>query len=85
VAAKHAPIIVNFVEHNKFQILKQFDPARVVRQNPLMQHIRIGYHNVPGGADCSAGIGRRVAVKCEGFNILIKNVHNLLQLYYLIL
>ncbi len=62
VAAKHAAVRVQFVEDNVAQIFKQALPARVVRQNPRVQHVGIRKHNVAALADGLARIGGRIAV-----------------------
>ncbi len=65
MAAKNAPIGVQLVEHDEAQILEQAGPPRMVRQNPRMQHVRVGEHDVPPIANGCTRIGRRVAVVGE--------------------
>ena len=46
IRTENAAIGVNFINHDVFQVFKELDPFRVMRQNALMQHIRIRHHNV---------------------------------------
>ena len=41
MAAEHAAIGVQFVQHDVAQVLKQALPARVVRQDSRVQHVRV--------------------------------------------
>ena len=58
VAAEHAAIGVQLIQHDVAQILKQPLPARVMRQNSRVQHVRIGQHDVAALANRFARVGR---------------------------
>ena len=51
VAAEDAPVGVDFIDHNIPEVLKQLYPLGMVRQDAGMQHVRIGYHDMPRLAD----------------------------------
>src|SRR5574341_2009693 len=53
--AKNSPIMVDFVNHHKFQILKNPVPSCVKGQNPGMQHIRIGDNDLSHSPDSFPG------------------------------
>src|SRR2546421_7264218 len=46
MTAKHAAIRVQFVNHDELQILEQLRPLRVVREDALVQHVRVAEDNV---------------------------------------
>ena len=62
VRAKYAAIGVNFVDDHILEIFKKLDPFGVVRQNALMQHVRIGNHHMARLADGRARRGGRISV-----------------------
>ena len=62
IRTENAAIGVNFINHDVFQVFKELDPFRVMRQNALMQHIRIRHHNVSCLPDRRARGRRRIAV-----------------------
>ena len=65
VAAEHAAVGVQLVDHDVAQVLEQLRPARMVRQDPGVQHVRVAQHDVRAGADGAPGVLRRVAVVGE--------------------
>ena len=65
VAAEHAAIGVQLVDHHEAQVLEQLGPARVVRQDARVQHVGIAQHHVRLAADRAARVRRRVAVVGE--------------------
>jgi len=65
VGAEHPAIGVELVDHDVAKVLEEVRPLRVVRQNPRVQHVGIGQHEVgarPHGPPCVLG---RVAVVGE--------------------
>ncbi len=62
MAAENAAIHVQLIDHDIAQIFEQARPLRVVRQDPAVQHVRIGKDDVSLLADGSPRIGRSVAV-----------------------
>ena len=65
MAAVYAAIVVQLVDDHIAQILEQLGPARVVRQNAGVQHVRIGEHDVGALADGLAGVLGRIAIVGE--------------------
>ena len=46
VRAEHAPVGVDLVDDHILQVFEQLDPLCVVGQYALVQHVRVGNHNV---------------------------------------
>ena len=68
MAAEHAAIAVHLVDHHVAQVLEELRPLGVVRQDGLVQHVRVADHDVAMQADGLAGIARGVAVEGEGLH-----------------
>jgi len=85
VAAEHTAIGVQLIDHDIAQILEQARPARVVRQNSRVQHVRIRQDDVPLLADGLAGIARRVAVIREDAKPVFEPLVQVVELGELIL
>ena len=85
VAAEHAAIRVQFVQHDVAQILEQPLPARVVRQDSGVQHVRIRQHDVPALANRLARVGGRIAVVGEDAEAIVETRGQVVQLGELIL
>ena len=69
VAAEHAAIRVQLVDDDEAQVLEQLRPARMVRQDARVHHVRIAEHDVRLAADRAPRIRRRVAVVGEHANL----------------
>ena len=65
MAAVHAAIGVQLIDHDIAQILESLGPLGVVRQNARVQHVGIGQHHVGPLPDRPAGVLRSVAVVGE--------------------
>src|SRR5262245_61756 len=65
MTSEHPAVGMQFVNDDVPQILEQLGPARMMRQDPRMQHVRIAEHQVRARANRSARILRRVAVVGE--------------------
>ena len=65
VTSEHAPIRMQLVDDDVSQILEQFGPARVVRQDPGVQHVGIAEDDVRPRANAAPRVLRRVAVVRE--------------------
>ena len=65
MAAEHAAIGVQLVDHHVAQVLEQLRPARMVRQDARVDHVGIAQHHVRAAADGAARVLRRVAVVGE--------------------
>ena len=85
VAAKHAAIGVQFVQHDVAQIFKQPLPARVVRQDPRMQHVRIREYDVAPLADGFARVRGRIAVVGKHAEAIVEPRGEIVQFGELIL
>ncbi len=66
VAAEHAPVRVELVDHDHLQLLEQLEPLGVVGEDRRVEHVRVGHDDLPGGAHRRADRGRRVAVVGRG-------------------
>ncbi len=62
VAAEHAAIGVQLVEHHVTQIFKQASPTGVMRKDAGVQHVRIGKNDMAFFADGLASVAGRIAV-----------------------
>ncbi len=65
MAAEHAPIRVQLVDDDEPQVLEEARPFRMVRQDPRVQHVRVGEDHLRAGADGSPGVLWRVAIVGE--------------------
>ena len=63
VGAEHATVGVDLVDHHVAQVLEELRPLGVVRQDRLVEHVRIADHDVAVDADRLARIARGVAVE----------------------
>ena len=62
VRAEHTPVDVRLVDDHKTQVVEEFDPAGVVRQQTDVQHIRVAEQQAGLAAHRRAGVGGRIAV-----------------------
>ena len=85
MAAEHAAIGVQFVQHHVTQVFEQPLPARVVRQDSGVQHVGIRQHNVSALANRLARVGRRIAVVRKYAEAVIESRGQVVQLGELIL
>ena len=65
VAAEHPSIHVQLVDDDVAEVLEQLGPARMVRQDPRVQHVGIAQHDMRAAANGFAGILRCIAVVGE--------------------
>src|SRR5207244_12630504 len=72
VRAEHPTVVVQFVQYDVLQVLEQAHPLGVVGQHAGVQHVGVGYDDVPGGADQLAGVGGRVAVVGVGLDVAVE-------------
>ena len=66
VAAEHAAVRVQLVDHDQLELLEQLEPLRVVRQDRRMEHVRVGHDDLPGRSHGRPDRRRRVAVVRRG-------------------
>ena len=71
MAPEHAAIGMQLVNHDEAQVLEELRPARMVRQDPRVQHVGIAEHDVRLAADRPARVGRRVAIIGEDADLEI--------------
>ena len=65
MAAEDAAIGVQLVDHDVLEVLEEVHPLGVMRQDPRVQHVGIGQHQVRPRAHRAARVLRRVAVVGE--------------------
>ena len=85
VAAEHAAIGVHLVDDDVAQVLEELRPLGVMRQDRLVQHVRVGDHDVAVQADGLACIAGGVAVEGEGLDAEIAGTIEFQQLGHLVL
>jgi len=51
VTAEHAAVRVRLVDNYVAQLLEQLEPLRVMRQDPGMEHVRVGHDDLAGSSD----------------------------------
>ena len=85
MAAVDAAIVVQLINDEVAQILEAFRPPGVVRQNPAVQHVGIGQHDIGALANRLARVLRRVAVVGEGADVGAHGIDGGLELVKLIL
>src|SRR6266704_560630 len=85
VAAEDAAVSVQLVEDDVAQIFEEASPARVVRQNSCVQHVRIGKNDVALFANRTAGIGGRVAVVSENAEAILQTLVEVVKFRELVL
>jgi len=66
VGAEHAAVAVQLVDHHELEALEELGPLGVVGQDRLVQHVRVGDHDVTAGTHRLAGVPRGVAVEGVG-------------------
>jgi len=85
MTAEDTPVLMHLINHNIFQVFKELNPKRMVRQDALVQHVGIGHHDVPATADGSPRGFRCVAVESEGFYIHPEIAHDAVNFMHLVL
>ena len=89
MAAEHAAIGVQLVDDDELQVLEELRPARMVRQDPRVDHVGVAEHHMRAPANRPARILRRVAVVGEHPDLMFgasrQLIGQLVQLRQLIL
>ena len=85
MAAKNAAIGMQFVQNDVAKILEQARPARVVRQDAGVQHVRVRQNNVAFFANGFTRVSRRVTVVCENAEAIFKPLVQIVEFRKLIL
>ena len=70
MGAEDAAVHVRLIDHDEGQIGKEVPPRGVVRQDPDVQHVRVGDDEVAALADRRALVARGVAVIDRGADLL---------------
>ena len=70
--SEHAPVHVRLVDDDEGQVREQLGPGWMVGQDPDVEHVRIGEHQVRALADRGALAPRRVAVVDRGPDLLVQ-------------
>ena len=84
MAAVHATVVMQLVDHDVAQALETFRPFRVVRQNARVQHVRIGQHHARAFTNGFSRVLRCVAVVGESANGKARRIHRRLEFVQLI-
>ena len=64
IASEHSPVGVHIVDDHVVQVTEEVRPAIVLREDPQVQHVRIGEDDLRLLANRSALRGGRIAVVC---------------------
>jgi len=75
VAAIHAAVIVQLVDHDVAQVFEIPRPAGMVRQDSGVHHVGIGEHHVGPLPDGLAGVLGRIAIVGEGADFRTHLLH----------
>ena len=70
VGAEHAAVDVRLVDHDDGEVGEEVRPRRVVGQDPDVQHVGVGEHEVRAPADGQALLALGVAVVDRGAHLL---------------
>jgi len=84
VRPKDAAISVQLVDHDVLQVRKEPRPARVMRHDARVQHVRIGEQNPSALPRSPACIVRGVAIICDRPDVQIGIAHQPAQCFFLI-
>ena len=85
VRAVYAAQAVQLVHHDEAEVLEQLHPLRVVRQDPLVEHVGVRHHDVCARANRLAGVSRRVPVVGESADVRAERLAHRVKLGELIL
>ena len=69
MAAEHAAICMQLVDHHEAQVLEELRPARMVRQDAGVQHVGVAEHHVRLAADRAARVRWCVPIVGEDTNL----------------
>ena len=83
--AEHAAVGVHFVNHDVTQTIEELRPARVMRQNALVQHIGVGNHNISVQPHSAPGIRGGITIKSIGSHSEGRSAVEFQQLGHLVL
>jgi hypothetical protein len=78
-------VSVEFINHYKFQILKEVHPLCVMGKDTRMKHIRIGDHDIPLGSDGLPRILWGIPIIGKSGNRLSNPLDEVLKLKHLVL
>ena len=70
IGSEHAPIDVYLVDHDDLEVFEQAHPFGVVGQDAVVEHVRIGHHDMAGRAHRAPGGNGRIPVVGEGLDAL---------------
>src|SRR5689334_14195020 len=85
MAAENAAIRMQLVENDIAQILKEPRPARVVREDARMQHVRIGQYHMAFFADGLARVSGRISIVGEYTKAMIEPLIQVIEFGELVL
>ena len=85
MAAENTAVGVQLIEDDVAEVFEQARPARVMREDAGVQHVRIGQDDVPFFADGSARVGGSVAVISENAEAIVETLVEIVEFGELVL
>ena len=85
MAPEDAAVRVQFIENNVAKVFEEPRPARVVRQDSCVQHVRIGQDNVAFFTNGTARVGRSITVVSENAEAILQTLVEVVKFGELIL
>jgi hypothetical protein len=85
MGAEHTPVAVHLVDNHEGQGLEKLGPLGVVGQYGLVEHVRVGDHDVAPGTHGLAGIPRGVPIEGKGLDAERSRPIDLQELGHLVL
>ena len=84
VRAEDATVGVHLVDDDVAEVLERARPARVMREDPRVEHVRVRHDDAAAFARSAARVGRRVAVEDHGRGRRAARRHQLAQPRFLV-
>ena len=85
VRPENAPVDMQLVDDDVLQVAEELQPFGVVGENPRMEHIGVGHHDMALPADGPAGVVRRVAVIGVGPDVTAQFMDQAMHFVHLVL
>ena len=79
------PVGMDFINDHISQVLEEPDPFGMMGEDPGMEHVRIGNHDMAAEPDRGSGISRRVPVIGKGGDRGVQRLDQGIQLMELVL
>ena len=78
MTTEDASIGVQLVDDDELEILEQLGPARMMRKDSRVHHVRVAEDDVRTAADGAPGVLRRIAVVCEDADFELASARQLI-------